>query len=78
MVISWQFDHFWAYNCQGINNSHRILKSWFNASESNNLPYDFHHIPKLEMIGFEMIFRVNFKWTTQNIIEGKEIHQFEQ
>ena len=31
LVISWQFEHFWANNWQGINNSHRTIKLWFNV-----------------------------------------------
>ena len=34
LVISWQFEHSWANNWQGINNSHRTIKLWFN--EENN------------------------------------------
>ena len=29
-VISWQFEHFWANNWPGINNSHITMKLWFN------------------------------------------------
>ena len=30
LVISWQFEHFWANNWQGINNSHnyKIMIQW--------------------------------------------------
>ena len=47
LVISWQFEHFWANNWQGINNSLRTIKLWFNEEEKNSL--DFHHIPKLSI-----------------------------
>ena len=33
LVISWQFEHFWANNWQGINNSHRTIKLWFNEEK---------------------------------------------
>ena len=50
LVISWQFEHFWANNWQGINNSHRtnykIMIQWRKI-----ISFDFHHIPKLS-IGF--------------------------
>ena len=33
-VISWQFEHFWANNWQGIiNNSHKTIKLWFNEEK---------------------------------------------
>ena len=31
--ISWQFEHFWANNWQGINNSHRTIKLWFTEEK---------------------------------------------
>ena len=33
LVISWQFEHSWANNWQGMNNSHRTLKLWFNEEK---------------------------------------------
>ena len=33
LVISWQFEHFWANNWQGINNLHRTIKLWFNEEK---------------------------------------------
>ena len=30
LVISWQCEHFWANIWQGMNNSHRTIKLWFN------------------------------------------------
>ena len=47
LVISWQFEHFWANNWQGINNSHRTIKLWFNEEKKNS--FDFHHIPNYQL-----------------------------
>ena len=33
LVISWQFEHFWANNWQGINNSQKTIKLWFNEEK---------------------------------------------
>ena len=33
LVVSWQFEHFWANNWQSINNSHRTIKLWFNEEK---------------------------------------------
>ena len=55
LVISWQFEHFWANNWQGIYNSHnnyKIMIQWRKI-----ISFDFHHIPKLS-IGFKIFEQV--------------------
>ena len=52
LVISWQFEHFWANNWRGINNSHKTINLWFN--EKQNISFDIqNYIPKLS-IGFNI------------------------
>ena len=49
LVISWQFEHFWANNWQGIKQftqNYNIMIQWRKI-----ISFDFHHIPKLS-IGF--------------------------
>ena len=42
LVISWQFEHFWANNWQGINNSHRTIKLWFNEEKLFHLIFTIY------------------------------------
>ena len=56
-VISWQVEHFWANNWQGINNPkfYKIMIQWRNI-----FSFDFHHIPKLS-ISFKRIRKKELK-----------------
>ena len=58
LVISWQFEHFWANNWQGINNSHRTIKLWFNEEKLFQLIFTTYQ--KLS-IGFKVGAKSGFR-----------------
>ena len=58
-VISWQSWAFLSnYTWQGINNSHRTIKSWFN--KKNNLPWIAHHVQNIHWLSILGIMKLDF------------------
>ena len=51
LVISWQFEHFWANNGQGINNWHRTTKLWFNEEKLFHLIFTTYQNYPLALMG---------------------------
>ena len=55
LVISWQFEHFWANNWQGINNSHTTIKLWINEDKLFHLIFTiYQNYPLAFKSGFSL------------------------